>query len=320
MRDEYKNITLSSLHNLPAGVLTHSAELPFDLYTCDNASNCILFGKKSFKLQESKIKELTANKTKIFIQKNELPELKKYLKETAAKIVSDNGVSRDEKSRVIYNSAIMVVEDLFNNTDSKEAVEDTKELATVMLGGLLKDNATFLSMVGVLSYDYYTYSHCVNVCLYSIAIGKKLKLEGKEIEDLAHAAMLHDIGKAHISPQILNKEGALSSEEFEIIKTHTTEGVVILESLKEKNQNILDSVVGHHEKMDGSGYPYGLDRHKIPYFAQIIAVADIFDALTTKRSYKEALGSFAALKIMRDRMASALNEEALRALVESFRH
>lgn len=94
----------------------------------------------------------------------------------------------------------MVVDDLFHNVESKEAVEDSKELATVVLNNLLKDNATFLSMVGVLSYDYYTYSHCVNVCIYSIAIAKKLGLKGREIEDLAHAAILHDIGKAHIDP------------------------------------------------------------------------------------------------------------------------
>lgn len=79
-------------------------------------------------------------------------------------------------------------------------------------------------MVKVLSCDYYTYSHCVNVCIYSIAIGKKLGLKIKGKEELAHGAMLHDIGKARIDSSILNKEGALTVDEFEIMKTHTTEG------------------------------------------------------------------------------------------------
>ncbi len=86
------------------------------------------------------------------------------------------------------------------------------------------DKAAFLSMVKVLSYDYYTYSHCVNVCIYSIAIDKKLGLRDSQIEELAHGAILHDIGKVRIDPSILNKEGALSLEEFEIMKTHTTGG------------------------------------------------------------------------------------------------
>jgi putative nucleotidyltransferase with HDIG domain len=174
-------------------------------------------------------------------------------------------------------------------------------------------------MARVLSYDYYTYSHSVNVCLYAIAIGKKLSLSDSELSELAHGAILHDIGKSKISDKILNKEGPLDEAEFETMKTHTTVGEAILEKLGEKSKIKLDSVLSHHEKMDGSGYPQGLKGEEIPYYAQIIAVADVFDALTTKRSYKEALGSFAALRIMRDKMGEHLAQKPLNALILSFR-
>jgi len=319
MQKDYDKTLLSQLDAIPTGVLAPSRPAPFDLFVCENKKDCVLLCSKEYSLTESKLKDLKLNKAEIFVRKEELPSFRSYLKKSVLDISRSGNVTREERSQMVYSTAIMVVDELFNNVESKEAVEDSKGLATVVLDNLLRDNATFLSMVGVLSYDYYTYSHCVNVCIYSIAIGKKLGLSPDVIEELGHAAILHDIGKAHIDPKILNKQGALDVDEFEVMKTHTTEGVVILEKLDEKSQNILDSVLCHHEKMDGTGYPHGLDQYKIPFFAQIIAVADIFDALTTKRSYKEALGSFAALRIMKDRMAMGLNETALNALVQSFR-
>ncbi len=312
-------ITLSSLESIPQGVLSPSKPVPVDIFVCEKSGGCALLCPKTYNLSEAKLKELHINKASVFVKKEDLSNFKSYLKKAVSDISSNTNMTRQERSQVVYSTAVMVVEELFENVESKEAIEDSKDLASAILDNVLSDKAAFLSMVKVLSYDYYTYSHCVNVCIYSIAIGKKLGLRDSQIEELAHGAMLHDIGKARIDPSILNKEGALSLEEFEIMKTHTTEGKMILESLGETNQNIIDSVLYHHEKMDGSGYPYSLNRYKIPFFAQIISVADVFDALTTKRSYKEALGSFPALRIMKDRMSIGLNETALNALVESFR-
>ncbi len=312
-------ITLSAVESIPKGVLTSSKPTPVNLYLCESGNECVLLCPKDYNITDGRLRELKANKAAIFVKKDDFGALRNYLKKAVKDISTNRSISKEERSQVVYSTAVMVVEELFANAESKDAVEDSKGLATVVLNNMLNDKAAFLSMVGVLSYDYYTYSHCVNVCIYTIAIGKKLGLKDSDIEILAHGAMLHDIGKAKIDPKILNKEGALTEEEFEVMKTHTTKGKVILESLGELDQNILDCVLYHHEKMDGSGYPHALNHSKIPFFAQIVAVADIFDALTTKRSYKEALGSFPALRIMKDRMSIGLNETALNALVQSFR-
>lgn len=319
MQKDSGTIDIAELELIPAGVLSSHRHTPFDMFVCEKGSSCVLLCQQGYTIPESKLKDLRLNKADILVKKTDMTDFRSYLKKSIKEISSNPNLTRNEKSEMVYSTAVMVVDELFNNVESKDAVEDSKALATVVLDDVLSDDKTFLSMVGVLSYDYYTYSHCVNVCIYAIAIGKKMRLDEKSIEELAHAAILHDIGKAKIDPLILNKEGALTSEEFEIMKTHTTMGVDILEALNERSQIILDSVLDHHEKMDGSGYPHGLNRAKIPFFAQIIAVADIFDALTTKRSYKEATGSFAALRIMRDRMAIGLNETALNALIQSFR-
>lgn len=320
MKMESGAVDVSELDAIPLGVLSPFRAISFDLFIKESdAKNCVLLCPKNCKISEYKLKELQANGADVFIRKDDRPIFNGFIKKSIKDISADLYLSTDEKSQMVYSTAVMVVNELFNNIDSKDAVEDSKVLAGTILHDILKDDKTFLSMASVLSYDYYTYSHCVNVCIYSIAIGKKLSLDSGAIEELAHAAILHDIGKAKIDEAILNKESALTPQEFEIMKTHTTEGVLILEALNEKNQNILDSVLSHHEKMNGGGYPHGINRLKIPFFAQIIAVADIFDALTTKRSYKEALDSFDALKIMKDRMSIGLNESALDALILSFR-
>ncbi|KAB3535520.1 HD-GYP domain-containing protein [Alkaliphilus pronyensis] len=134
--------------------------------------------------------------------------------------------------------------------------------------------------------DEYTYRHSINVALYSMFIGKWLGLEKKEIMHVIEASILHDIGKAKIPKEILNKKEALSKEEFDIIKEHATIGYNIIEEYSWLDYKVKQGVLQHHEREDGSGYPYGHKGEKICLYAKIIAVADIYDALTSERAYK----------------------------------
>ena len=308
-----------NLKQIPLKVLMDSKSVGVDLFIAEGEGKYVLLCAKEYGIPKEKLQRFKQNNIEIYIREKEYGVFTKYLKAKAKIIASDKHLSRDEKSEIIYSSAELIVDELFKNPESVELVIGTKEIAHTILGHILYENAAFLSMARVLSYDYYTYSHSVNVCLYAIAIGKKLSLSDSGLSELAHGAILHDIGKSKISDKILNKEGPLDEAEFETMKTHTTVGEAILEKLGEKSKIILDSVLSHHEKMDGSGYPQGLKGEEIPYYAQIIAVADVFDALTTKRSYKEALGSFAALRIMRDKMGEHLAQKPLNALILSFR-
>jgi HD-GYP domain-containing protein (c-di-GMP phosphodiesterase class II) len=145
--------------------------------------------------------------------------------------------------------------------------------------------------------DSYTSGHCHRVSNMSVRIGERMGLEMRERLSLKWSAMLHDIGKIGIPEGILTKEGKLTEEEYAVIKQHPELGRKILNDIPYADA-ILGGVMHHHERLDGKGYPYGLFGDQIGLQARIIAVCDVWDALTSKRSYRDAMSVNEALGIM----------------------
>lgn len=140
--------------------------------------------------------------------------------------------------------------------------------------------------------DKYTYQHCLNVGIYARFLGRWLNLDNNAIKRLVYSALLHDIGKEKISKDILLKPGLLSKEEYDVIKKHPIYGYDLIKQCTHFSQDIALGIIQHHEKEDGSGYPFGIDGSKIHQFAKIIAVADIFDAMTSQRVYRDKQSPF----------------------------
>jgi putative nucleotidyltransferase with HDIG domain len=148
-------------------------------------------------------------------------------------------------------------------------------------------------------FDEYTYTHSLNVALYSMLIGRWLKLKKDQIKQLTIAGLLHDIGKIKVPYEILNKKGRLTKEEFEVIKLHTIYGYDFLKQQYSFSEDICQAVLLHHERMDKSGYPYGLGVDQIGLYSRIIAIADVYDAITTTRVYKARSTPFEAFEIFK---------------------
>lgn len=146
--------------------------------------------------------------------------------------------------------------------------------------------------------DQYTYSHSVNVAFYAMLLGKWMNLDKTQIKDLALAGLLHDVGKSKIPAEIINKKGPLTESEFEIIKRHPVYGYDIIKGFPEITMEIKRAVIMHHEKENGTGYPFAIQGSKKNLYAKIITAADIFDAITSERAYKEKLTPFSAFKEM----------------------
>lgn len=142
-------------------------------------------------------------------------------------------------------------------------------------------------MVDLHSYDDYTYHHSLYVSVLSIATGVSLGLPESSLRELALAALLHDIGKLAVPVEIINKPGMLTEAEFDLVKQHPQQGVKYLAGRREISAAILSGIEFHHERYNGSGYPYGLAGEKIPYYARILAVCDVYNALTSTRPYKQ---------------------------------
>jgi HD-GYP domain-containing protein (c-di-GMP phosphodiesterase class II) len=181
-----------------------------------------------------------------------------------------------------------------------------------------ENRALFIGSIQMLSgavdeKDPYTRGHSDRVTRYSLQIAREMRLDDEFLEILRISAQLHDVGKIGIEDHILKKPGALTPEEFEIMKTHTTKGANILRPVSQLKE-MLPGIELHHESLDGRGYPYGLKGEQIPLLARVIAVADTFDALTTNRPYQRAYEPQEALKIIHGLAGKRLAPEAVAAI------
>jgi HD-GYP domain-containing protein (c-di-GMP phosphodiesterase class II) len=161
--------------------------------------------------------------------------------------------------------------------------------------------------------DPYTRGHSDRVTRYSLMIAKEMGVSEDFIETVRISAQLHDVGKIGIEDRILKKPGALTPEEFEVMKTHTTKGANILRSVAQL-KDMIPGIELHHESLDGRGYPHGLKGDEIPLLPRIIAVADTFDALTTNRPYQHAHDPTDALKIIHNLSGKRLDPTAAMAI------
>jgi HD-GYP domain-containing protein (c-di-GMP phosphodiesterase class II) len=189
--------------------------------------------------------------------------------------------------------------------DLKRAAEENRELfmgSIQMLAGAVDEK------------DPYTRGHSDRVTRYSLLIAKEMNLPAAFMETLRISAQLHDVGKIGIEDHILKKPGALTEEEFEVMKTHTTKGANILRPVTQLAE-MLPGIELHHEALDGRGYPYGLQGDQIPLLARVIAVADTFDALTTTRPYQRAHTSEETLQIIKNLAGKRLDPQAVEALL-----
>ncbi|MFZ0804601.1 MAG: HD domain-containing phosphohydrolase [Candidatus Sulfotelmatobacter sp.] len=204
--------------------------------------------------------------------------------------------------------------DTFNtmSDELERFVEDLKRAAE-------ENRALFMGSIQMLAgavdeKDPYTRGHSDRVTRYSLLIAKEMKLPATFLETLQISAQLHDVGKIGIEDHILKKPGALTAEEFEVMKTHTTKGANILRPVPQLAE-MLPGIELHHEALDGRGYPYGLHGDQIPLLARVIAVADTFDALTTNRPYQQAHTPEQALQIIQNLAGKRLDPDAVAALL-----
>lgn len=191
-----------------------------------------------------------------------------------------------------------------NNGDLK--LDSFMESCDSILSGNKNSLQMFDMLHSIRQHDDSTFAHSVNVAIVASIIGQWLKYSKEDIEALTIAGLLHDIGKLTIAPELLNKPDKLTPDEFEILKKHVTNGYEYIKN-SDLDERIKDACLLHHEKCDGSGYPRGLKGDEIPPFAKIIAVADIYDAMTAKRSYRGAICPFDVVHLMQQEAFTTLD-------------
>ena len=233
---------------------------------------------------------------------------------------SSRAIARGDFSKrvqVVSRTEIGELADTFNRMtddlerfvyDLKRAAEESRQLflsSIQMLAGAVDEK------------DPYTRGHSDRVTRYSVILATELALAQEEIEQIRIAAQLHDVGKIGIEDRILKKPGALTPEEYEIMKTHTSKGATILRPVVQL-KNMIPGIELHHESLDGRGYPHGLKGEQIPQMARIITVADTFDAMTTNRPYQAAMDAEYVVRIITSMVEKKFDARVVTALQSVF--
>lgn len=223
-----------------------------------------------------------------------------------------------ELIRQSHAQAVLVVKQVLKELSAGGKLNYPKitQLSKLVYGNITSGNV-IKYLNNIKDKDEYTYTHCVNVAFYAMLIAKWLNLAKEEIEQVIQAGLLHDIGKVLIPNEILNKPGKLLETEFDVMKNHALLGYFYLKDLKEISPAIKEAVLSHHERCDGSGYPYGLHGNEIPLFAKIIAIADVYDAMTQDRIYKKGVSPFAAFEMFQTIGMGMFDIEVLNVFLEN---
>lgn len=197
------------------------------------------------------------------------------------------------------------------SVDTKVARKAVEEL----VNRVSADASAALWLTSLKDRDEYTSIHCVNVCVLALAFGLHLGLDRNELVNLGTGALLHDVGKTRTPEAILNKPGPLDEREFEIMKRHAEDGYRLLAAGGGTAREALDIVRLHHERLPGTGYPFGLKGEEIPLLVRVVAVVDTYDAMTSDRAYRDAISADDALNQLYRHEHAAFGTDLIEAFI-----
>jgi len=293
--------------------------VPFELYLKHGSrEEYVLYRAHDLDFAESHRRHLVDNYVRyIYVPEEDTDGYWQYMEEQLPAIIHDDSLPTSHKSKAIYGASTNLVRNLFDNPQSGVLVDRCRSVVSNVVSFILAEPGAVTGLLEILSFDYSTYTHSVNVCAMGVGLAREVGFSsGADLAQLGEGLLLHDVGKSRIPASVLVKKGPLDPEEWRLMRQHPLMGLEIFESISSVSSPAKVVIRSHHEKIDGSGYPDGLDRDEIHPYARIAAVIDIFDALTTRRSYKDAIRSFSALQLMRDEMSDKLDRDVFRALVE----
>ena len=237
-----------------------------------------------------------------------------------AHLDEDDNVSKEAAKRA-YFQTVEVAKNVLGDTRLGKSVNGrrVKRAVQSIVDQVLNNETSIMGMTALREYDDYTFTHCVNVCIFSVVLGQKLGLNKLQLYELGLGALFHDLGKMRIDPEITNKAAGLTDEEFREMQQHTTEGLLALFNMHgfgEVPFRAMLMAYEHHMKLDLSGYPKNRRPRKPTLFSRIVAVADGFDAATTQRVYADrAWRPEEALKEMRDNPRRGYDPLLVKALI-----
>lgn len=290
--------------------------LDFDLYL-KVTTGLVLYRSADLPFTERTRQRLMENKVdRLYVKGENKENYQRYIEQNLDKVLIDPAIPETKKASILYETSKGLVKDIFANPTYGDNVQRSQELVSTTVGYILRGQEAFHNLLKITSFDYYTYTHSVNVCTFSLALAQQVGHRDEQfLHELGIGSLLHDLGKSKISERIINKRSALSPYEFEIMKKHPGWGVEILNEDEHLPPSAIHPVLQHHERGDRSGYPSGISLPEMHVYSRIVAIADTFDAMTTERVYQKAVDSFPCLKVMFS-LKNAYDRNMLQAFAE----
>ncbi len=230
-------------------------------------------------------------------------------------------VEAKEKAKRTYARSVSATKEVINSVRMGQSanIKKIKRVVQGIVDQILADETSLVGLTTIRDYDDYTFTHSVNVCIFSIALGRRLALTRLQLYDLGMAALFHDIGKARVPAEIINKADVLTDEEWRAIASHPWHGVLALFSVKDQHEFPYRSMLvafQHHMKRDLTGYPRGLRTKEMMFYSKIVACADGFDAATSRRSYQTVpMAPSSVLAEMRDNPRRGIDPVVVKAFI-----
>ncbi|MFL0268425.1 HD-GYP domain-containing protein [Candidatus Clostridium radicumherbarum] len=232
----------------------------------------------------------------------------------------DDVLIEDEKLTELKQHTMKNMSKIIKNIHScnKQHVKESLNMVEELVDYIISMGDVNKSLYDIQTYDNYTFIHSLDTCIMASFLGISAGLNENELKDLAVGAILHDIGKLQISDRIIRKQGPLTEEEFVEIKKHPLYGGEILRKNVRINDNVIKAVIQHHERIDGSGYPFNLKNNEISKYGKIVCICDVYDAVSNDRVYRKKFSPNEAYELILAGSGTAFDISYVQTFKETF--
>ncbi len=304
---------------LPLAVMQPGTTAPIDLYLYEHDPPRYLLYKRAATPLTDEIRQrlLDNGVEELYVRTEDEDAFYEYVEEQIHAIMADDLLPLDQAVPIVYQTGIRTMKTVLEDPRSGENVKKAAKVVEPIVDAVLKSEDPVADITSLIAHDYYTYTHCMNVCVLLVAASRELLGISQQtpLRTIGLGALLHDLGKSRISEDILNKPGKLTEEEFAEIKRHPEYGLELARRYVSLTDTAARIMKNHHEHYDGSGYPDGLEGDQIHPVVRLSTVVDVYDALTTKRPYAPASTPYEALTIMAEKMKGHFGLNELRGFI-----
>ncbi|MEW5774272.1 MAG: HD domain-containing phosphohydrolase, partial [Thermodesulfobacteriota bacterium] len=289
----------------------------FPVYLRQDGQYVLYAGKSEMFSSQHKARLADLGMREVFVLKGHRKRFERYVEENLGAILGNDELPMVERAQIFYGSSLDLVKNALREclpgSLPREQLRQIEEFVRQTAKFLSRKDA-LRSIGSLISHDFKVYRHSVNVFVFTTALLQTYDLDEKIMLECGVGAILHDIGKQKIPPDILDKPIGLSKAEQAVYQTHPIRGVAMVANLAVSGE-VYNSILFHHERMDGAGYPSGLTGADIPFLVRILAVADRYESLVSGKSYREAMTPYQALRVMSEREKGGFDPEVVKRLV-----